>query len=213
MNNKITIKYIATAALIISLLACNSNEKNNTVNQKEKDTTPAPDTAETVYDFELNANSVAAAIVDSNAVPMKIGYINSNEILLLMPEIKAADERLKVFASKLEAELAKKNKEFEEKYLAYAADSSVSKSIMDMRMAELEGMQQRLMQLQYASEQDLQTQKTKEYQPILNKLNKAIETVAMQQNFTHVMDLGSGALVFGLPEYDITESVKKLLRL
>lgn len=199
---------------LTALVSCGSKKDNEDGPIDPKDTMEKIDTsARVVYDFELEADSTDHKKTDSLAIGMKIGYVNSGEILLLMPEIKAADARLQTFAAKLEAEFQKKSKEFQDKYIAYSSDSSVSQSIVDMRVSELEGMQNRLQQLQYASEQDLQKQKTKEYQPILDKLNRAIETVAKQQNFSHVIDLGSGALVYGLPEYDITESVKRKLKI
>ena len=144
---------------------------------------------------------------------MRLGYINSVEILDKMPDVKQADQRVQQFAQQLDQEIKRKSNELQQTYQAYSQDTSVSEALLKTRMLELQQMQQNLSDLQYNSQQELAQRKTKEYQPILKKIDDAIGKVAKREGYTHVLDASAGSLVYGDDQYDITPLVLKELGL
>lgn len=199
----------------IFINACQDKKADNTNDSKpdqEINTDSVENLLNTIPDpLEIDTASLSQ-ILNTEPGEMKIGFINSVEITSKLPSVRSVEAQLQSFAQQLESELQRKSKEFQDKYTFYMQDTSnMTESIIQMRTKELEDLQATIYQLQYNSEQELAKQRQKLFQPIMNKIQKAIEEVASEQGFTHIHDASTGSLVFGAPEYNITDVVLQKL--
>ncbi|MBT3241605.1 MAG: OmpH family outer membrane protein [Bacteroidetes bacterium] len=143
----------------------------------------------------------------------KIGYINSNELLMLMPE---RDSALSVLETKRQ-DFIKQSEELEvelnRQYDAYLQQrDSLSDLIRQTKEAALNDLQGRIQTFGTAADQELQKLQGELFQPIIDKAQKAIKEVAVEMDYTYVLDTGTGAVIY-FPEgaLNLLEPVKKKL--
>lgn len=142
----------------------------------------------------------------------KIAYFDIGYVLPLLPEVKKAETDLEAYIKQLDAEYAKKQKEFETKYKdleAAVKEGGLSETILVAKQEELQTLQKQLQEFEQRSSTDIQTRRDKALSPIYDKIEKAVQDVAKSNTYTHVMR----AEVCYLPvkESDISEMVLKKL--
>jgi outer membrane protein len=146
---------------------------------------------------------------------LKIGHINSQELLASMPESDSAQLKLEKVAKDLQNQLETMQVELNNKYQDYVAKrDGFSELIRNARETELQEMNQRIQQFSQLAEQDLQKQRTDTYKPILDKANKAITDVAKENGFTYILDLSAGSILYhSETSVDIMGMVKDKLKI
>lgn len=128
---------------------------------------------------------------------LKVGHIDSNKILSIMPEKNQVQATLESHAKEIENTLVDMQDEFERKYQDYLAKAdSLTPLIRQTKEAELQDLQQRIQTFQVSAQQDYQTKEVELFQPVIEKAKKAIEEVAKENGYTYIFDSGSGALVY-----------------
>jgi outer membrane protein len=128
---------------------------------------------------------------------LKIGHINSQELLQAMPESDSAQSKLEKAAKELQTQLETMQVEFNNKYQDYLAKKDTySELIRQTKETELQEMNQRIQQFQQTAEQDIQKQRTETFKPILDKANKAIADVGKENGFTYILDLSAGTVIY-----------------
>jgi len=156
---------------------------------------------------------LAGFTVDAQAV-LKLGHVNKQEILTLMPETDSAQKKLDKVAKDLQDQMEKMQVEFNKKYEDYMANASNwSELIRNTKETELQEMNQRIQNFQNVAQQDIQQQQAKLFKPIIDKLNTAINDVAKEGKFTYIFDVSQGSFVIfqSADSQDITPLVKKKL--
>ena len=199
-------------------LACN-NDSNKTRDESAATTDTLNGPEQPMREEPMDTTDMDEPDTTSAVTPhettgaVRLGYINSLEILDKMPAVKQADQKVQQFAQQLDQEIQRKSQELQKTYEAYSKDTDVSEALLKTRMMELQQMQQNLSQLQYSSEQELSDKKNELYKPILKQIDDAIGKVAKRERYTHVMDVSAGALVYGEDRFDITKLVLRQLGL
>ena len=157
---------------------------------------------------------VAATILSTAAFGQKLGHINSNELLLAMPERAAVEENIKRTAQDLETKLAALTKEYQSQVQTYQAqETTMTDAIKQDKIKEITNLEERISEFQQSAQKDLQSQEEKLLRPIIDKAKKAIEDVAKENNFTYIFDSGVGVLLYQNGSDDIMPMVKKKLGL
>jgi outer membrane protein len=128
---------------------------------------------------------------------LKLGHINSQELLQAMPESDSAQVKMEKAAKELQDQLEAMQVEFNNKYQDYVSKKdSYSELIKQTKETELQQMNQRIQQFQGTAESDLQKRRTETFKPILDKANKAIAEVAKVNGFTYIFDISAGSVIF-----------------
>ena len=149
-----------------------------------------------------------AMVLPMFASAQKIGHVNSQEIMALMPETKQMGAKLDSLQSSYETQLANMQEEFNKKVAEFQQQqSTMSASILEYRQQELAQMEQRLQVFYQTIQQDLQAKQVEYLQPIREKLLAAINKVAAAQACTYVMDQ-TGMLYIAPDATDLTPAVK-----
>ena len=128
----------------------------------------------------------------SSIAQNKFGYIDSQELLILMPERKAAETEVQNFAKSLEAQLASMTVEYQEEVQEYQANEATYTDLVKQdKIAEITGLEQRIQTFQQNAQQSLQAKEQELLEPILTKARNAIEDVAEEGDFTYIFDLST----------------------
>lgn len=147
------------------------------------------------------------------AQTVKLGYINSQEVMMMMPEVNDVEKQLAEFNEKNMKYLQDMDKEIQDKYAKYEQEKdNMTDAIRRVQEEELMGLQQRLETTYQALQQEAQKKQAELIQPLQEKLRLAIETVSKKQGLTMVYDMMSGAILYKSDAaIDITPAVKKEL--
>lgn len=156
-----------------------------------------------VVAFCLLAGNIAQAQI-------KIGYLNTSELISLMPETKAADSQFNAFAQKLQETLQPMQQDLQTKFAEYQEQqASMADAVRESKEKELQDLNQRIDQFQLKSQQDMQKKREELMGPILEKVQSAIQAVAASNKFTYILD--SNAILHGPEGDDVLPLVKKEL--
>ena len=144
----------------------------------------------------------------------KLGYINSNELLSVMPESSAMQEKLQSYAKGLESSLAAMQSEGEKKLSDYQQnEATMSELVKQDKVRELESIQQRILEFQQNAQESLAAKEQELITPILDKARNAIEDVAKEGNFTYIFDASTGNILYAAESENILPLVKAKLGL
>lgn len=162
--------------------------------------------------------TVAISALTVNAQQkLKIGHINSQELLSLMPESDSAQKKLENIANDHQLVLEEMSVEFNKKFESYrkAMDAgTLSDLAKASKEAELEDLQTRIQQFEQTAQQDLQQKRVEIFSPVQEKALNAVNEVAEENGFTYIFDTGMGAVVYTSPDSeDILPLVKEKLGL
>jgi len=144
---------------------------------------------------------------------IKLGHIDSQELLSQMPESDSAKTELEKETKSIQDQLELMQVEFNNKYNDYVTKmDSLSKFIRQSKEEELQIMQQRIQVFEQNAQQNLQQTQAELFQPIIDKAQKAIEEVGREQGFTYIFDSSIGSIVYKSDDAeDIMELVKAKL--
>lgn len=166
----------------------------------------------------LNAQAqTTAAPATTASAAVKLGYTNIDYILGQTPEAKDIQNQLTIQRTQSENEIKRMQKELEDKYGAYQKGAEqMSDVIRKDRETELQGLQTRIQEFGRTAEQSLQTKYGQLVNPVVQKIQKAIDAVAKENAYTYIFNLDAGAnttpiLLVAPEENNITELVLKKL--
>ncbi|MBU0488325.1 MAG: OmpH family outer membrane protein [Bacteroidetes bacterium] len=145
---------------------------------------------------------------------LKLGYIDSNELLLAMPGRDSAKTILEKYAKELETQIRSMSAELEQKYQDYMNNqANYTDLIKKTKEKELQDLQTRVQDFQTSAQEDLQKKEQDLLAPIIDKAKKAIDDVAKENGYTYIFDAGAGFLLFYEGGENIMPLVKKKLGL
>ena len=143
----------------------------------------------------------------------KFGYINSVEIVQVMPEYIKAQSDYQTLQKQYADEFERLRKEFEKKGAEYEqAKDSLPAAILQRREKDLQELYTRLQQYEQESFQNLQQVQQTKLGEVNQVLNKAIQAVGQDGGYVCVFDLASGIPYISKSLCDdLTETVKAKL--
>lgn len=130
-------------------------------------------------------------------VNAKLGYIDSNELLDMMPGKDSVQQALQNYGKTLEDQLQAMYGEYQTKVQNYQANSgTMSDIIRQTKEKELGDLETRIQTFQQQADVDLQNKQVELLQPILDKAKNAITAVAKEHGYTYILDVGTGAFLY-----------------
>lgn len=146
------------------------------------------------------------------AQDIKVGYINTQEVMMLMPEIGDIEKQMADFNETNMKYLQAMQTEIQNKAKAYDAEKeTLSETIRAAREEELYSMQERLQTTYQTLQQEAQAKQQSLLKPVQDKLRNAIETVGQKNNFFLIFESEAGLLYKSPKAVDATPLVKKEL--
>ncbi|NRB61920.1 MAG: OmpH family outer membrane protein [Saprospiraceae bacterium] len=144
----------------------------------------------------------------------KFGYVNTAIILNDMPELKQAEANLKSYQTQLQKKGQSMLEELQTEYQAVQAkiqNGDLSPKQQESEAERLKAKETELGQYEQDMMQKIQEKRATELQPIYDKLNAAIESVAKENGFQFIFD--EGVLLYKESSADVSAMVKSKLGL
>ncbi|MEC8273309.1 MAG: OmpH family outer membrane protein [Bacteroidota bacterium] len=158
--------------------------------------------------------AMSLAVMLSVQAQSKFGYLNSNELLAMMPESQSMQEELQTYAKGLESQLTAMQAEYEKKVVEYQQnETSYTDIIKQDKIREIEGIQQRVVEFQKNAQQSLSEKEAELFTPIREKAMAAIDKVAREGNYTFIFDSGAGSFLYAAESENVLNLVKSKLGL
>jgi outer membrane protein len=149
------------------------------------------------------------------SAPVKIGYTNVDYVMSQMPESKQIEADLKAYSAQLEAQLKSKYSEFETKGQAYQKGAATMTDVVKAdKEKELMNLRTSIEEFQKNADASLQKKQQQLMEPVLDKLQKAIDAVALENGYTYVFNSDAGygttpVLLHGPDDGNISDLVLK----
>ena len=139
----------------------------------------------------------ASMSIGFSQVNAKLGYIDSNELLEMMPGKDSVQTALQEYQKTLESQLQSMYAEYQTKVQDYQANSrTMSDIIRQTKEKELADLETRIQAFQTQADTDLQDKQVELLQPLLDKAKNAITAVAKENGYTYIFDVGTGAFLY-----------------
>ena len=141
---------------------------------------------------------------------IKLGHINSQELLSLMPERDSAQAAFERYQKRLADQLDGMQVELNKKYQDFAAEQdNLTDLIKKTKSQEIQDIQTRIQEFQNTAQQEMQKKQNELMQPIIEKAQKAIKDVARENGFTYIFDLATGGILYFSED---TENIMPLVK-
>ncbi|MCL2414310.1 MAG: OmpH family outer membrane protein [Bacteroidales bacterium] len=145
---------------------------------------------------------------------LKLGHINSAELMRMMPELEQAEQRLQQEVREAEAAYGTMITEFQNLMQEFEANQHQwSDLIRNTRLGAIQDLQRRIQEFEQQSQRELQFLQESLMTPIIERARTAIEDVARENGFTYIFDTSGGMLLFAADSDDILPLVKRRLNL
>jgi len=150
-----------------------------------------------------------------NTFAQKLGHLDAQEILALMPEREKATEDYQEYAKGLESQLMSMQSLYQSSIQDYQDnEDTYSDLVKQDKISEIQGLEQRIGTFQQSAQESLQRKEVELLSPILEKLQNAINEVAEDGDYTYIFDNSTGGmLLYSKDSENISSLVKKKLGL
>ena len=149
----------------------------------------------------------------ANAQGQKIGYVDSQVIIDMMPEGAKIQQDLQAYYGELQAELQAMANEYQNKMRDYEANAATMSNILrQSKEKEIMDLQGRIQEFQANAENDFAAKQEELSKPMLDKIKKAIDDVVKAKGLAYVFEK-TVILSIGDSAIDITPDVKAKLGL
>ncbi|HQH19865.1 MAG TPA: OmpH family outer membrane protein [Bacteroidales bacterium] len=151
-----------------------------------------------------------SAITVNAQTKVKLGYVNSDSLMLIMPGVDSANQVLQLEYKTYQSQLTTMQTELNTKYQDYQTNlSTMSELIKQTKMAELQDINTRIESFTASADTAFQTKKLELFKPIQDKALKAIEEVAKENGYTYIFDSAVGILLYKSESDNLMPLVKK----
>jgi len=152
-----------------------------------------------------------AMVLPMLASAQKLGHINSQELLMLMPELKVMQAKLDTLAGQYEAQFANMQEEFNNKVAAFQKDqATMTAGVREFRQQEIAEMEQRIYLFRETAQKDIQSKQQEYLIPIQQRMMDAIKKVGAAEECVYVFD-SMAMLYISDTAIDLLPLVKKEL--
>ncbi|QIK60003.1 OmpH family outer membrane protein [Dysgonomonas sp. HDW5A] len=144
----------------------------------------------------------------------KIAYINSIELLEVIPGKVAASRSISDLNQKYKDELAVMQNDYNNKYTDFLANQNkLAESIKLRRMQELYELEQNINRFMKVAQEDVESQEAQLIAPLKERLKEAVNQVGIEQGFTCIYDMANPTIAFITPNaIDANPMVKAKLQ-
>jgi outer membrane protein len=162
----------------------------------------------------IGAGLLSVATTSFSQGQLKIGHVNINEIMNELPERDSAQAKLEKETREIQSTYEEMTVLYNKLYDEYQKGLPVySELVRKTKEAELVDKQKRLSEFEQNASVTLQNRNAELIKPIYDKIVKAIDKVATDGEFTYILDVSKGSVVFTSKEsQNINPMVLKILK-
>jgi outer membrane protein len=147
---------------------------------------------------------------------VKIGYIDSNEIMTKFEEVRQVQVTLEKEQRKLQAEMENLIQQLDSLKQEYDRQrllmSDSRRQEKEQELVRSEKQIQKFQMDKFGPEGEIYRKQNQLLKPVLAKVDEAIQAVGKRQQYDYIMDAVGGAIVYALDSNNLTEDVIEELR-
>lgn len=150
--------------------------------------------------------------------PLRIGYTNLELVLSYLPEAQQVEQQLRTYERKILEQLNIKQGYLQtkvEEYTELKQQGKLTAAQEEERRKEIMRLDEEIKKFQEESEQNYLKKKAELLQPIIEKLQKAIDELAATEGYDYILNnsnaTGVAFILHGPKEHDVTEKLLKKL--
>jgi outer membrane protein len=175
-------------------------------------TAATPDSLATTTAATTPATTTPAPAATAPATGQKFGYINSAELLKIMPETKRAEANLEAFVKNLEKQFGGLQTEYQTKITEFQSqEKTMVDAVKESRIRAIQELEQRMQQSQASGQQQVAQKREQLFKPILDKAEKAIKDVGKENGYDYIFDTNTGSFVYAKESHNVLSLVKTKL--
>ncbi len=141
--------------------------------------------------------AVALMLGATSTFAQKLGRINSQELIFVMPETKEMNTKLQALGKELQDNMEALQVEFNQKFTDYQKNlNTYTDSMRQLKEDDLRQMQNRLQEYEQIARQDMQKKQSELFNPIADKASQAINKVAKANGYTVIFDTSAGSMAY-----------------
>ncbi|MEM9888753.1 MAG: OmpH family outer membrane protein [Bacteroidota bacterium] len=142
----------------------------------------------------------------------KFGYVNTNKILEELPEVKQADANIAALQKQLESKYQKDVQALQTLYAdiqGKVQSGTLSPKQQEEEAAKIRTQEEAIRKFEAESQNKLVNKRTELIQPIIDKVNAAIQAVGKEGGYQFIFD--EQVLLYKESAQDVTDKVKAKL--
>jgi len=163
----------------------------------------------------FSAIGVTLLFVSLANAEMKLGYINSEAIFAEYEGTKEAQNKFNKEVAVWEQEASKKQQEInnlkdqidKQSLLLSSERKKVLEDSLNQKMVDY----QKFLQDKFGQKGEALVKNEELTKPIIEKINRIIETIAKEENYDYIFDARAGGIVFAKKVYDLNQRVLEQL--
>jgi outer membrane protein len=155
---------------------------------------------------------LATVVAHAQTPTLKIGYADVEYILSQMPEMKQVQTDLQTLQTQLKKQYDAKVAEFQQKVKLYQENPQMPEAVKLNSERELQQLQQNIQKLEQDSQTDLQRKEASLMQPVLDKIDKAIQAVAVENTYSYILHQqyqGLTIVLYGDEKLNVSDLILK----
>jgi len=151
---------------------------------------------------------VALLISSISIAQSKVGTVDSDYIISLMPEKQALAIRAQNYGARLDSTFAIKVNEYKGKLAEFQKlDENVNDSIKKVKYLELAETEQEIQKYKENGNKLMQLKQNELMRPLYQKLSTTIQEVAKANGFTQILTIAGNEFAYIDEKFDITQLV------
>ncbi|MCL7762703.1 OmpH family outer membrane protein [Polaribacter sp. Z014] len=156
---------------------------------------------------------IAIALLSTISIAQsKVGTVDSEYIISLMPETKIVSQRSQNYGAKLDSSFSIKVKSYQAKVEAFKNnEKTLGELAKQADIKELTTMEDDIKKYQQNGNKLMQLKQNELMRPLYTKLSEAIATVSKANGYTQVLTITGNEFAYIDNKFDITELVLKNL--
>ena len=158
--------------------------------------------------------AIALLMGSTSLFAQKFGRINTQEIIMSMPETKTMQTNMEAYAKELQDNIETMNVEFNTKLQDFQKNfNTMNDMAKEMKEKDLNDLQARIREFQERAQQEYQKKQNELLSPIIEKAKNAIDKISAAGGYLVVFDTSTGSLAYfdEATLTDIAPEVKKEL--
>lgn len=146
----------------------------------------------------------------ASAQTVKIAHVNTTEVMNAMPDKAKAEKSLENYYNELQEQLKVMYNEYTSKLQDYQSNAeTMSNLVKQSKEKELVDLESRITAFQANAENEFEAKRAELLQPLLEKIQNAINSVGKDKGYTYILDVATGTTVYiGSDAVDVTKDVK-----
>ncbi|WP_339717384.1 OmpH family outer membrane protein [Cyclobacterium amurskyense] len=129
----------------------------------------------------------------ANAQDVKIGYTNVEYIMSLMPEMEQIDADIKDYSNQLGQQIQSKSAAFQRQMQEYQQGAAaMTEEARGIKQQELQKLEQEIRKFEQDAQASYQRKLQELLEPVQTKVYNAINSVAAENNYSHILSESAG---------------------